>query len=221
MAVVLSQVPAPHYVVENFIGDEGIEALLRYCVANEDAFASASVGDGTQTLIDGQVRRSRSLTRADEFIHSVHDSFRSRLSAMLPQIVAALGLSTFVPSVFELELVAHNNGAFFARHIDTFTGTGNLPSHQRMVSAVYYFYAHPKAFSGGALRLYPLAGGADGRSCRDIEPVRDTLVCFPSFAPHEVLPISCPSGVFAASRFAINTWICREAPGRPAPAASG
>lgn len=221
MAALSSQLPAPHYLVDNFVGDDGVEALLRYCVGNEDAFSAAAVGDGTQTLVDGQLRRSRSLTRPDEFIHSVHASFRQKLSAKLPQILAALGLSPFVPSVFELELVAHNDGAFFARHIDTFTGAGKLPSHQRIVSAVYYFYANPKAFSGGALRLYPLVGGADGGNWRDIEPIRDTLVCFPSFAPHEVLPISCPSGLFASSRFAINTWICRDAPGQPVPDAAG
>jgi SM-20-related protein len=204
--------PAPHLVIENFIDEVALKALLQYCIGKEDAFSLAAVSDGTQSLVDGQLRQSRSLTQADEFILSVHTSFRMQLSAMLPRILAALGLSSFVPSVFELELVAHNDGAFFARHIDTFTGAGELPEHQRMVSAVYYFHASPKAFTGGELRLFPLLGQGDNARWRDIEPVNNTLVCFPSFAPHQVLPIVCPSGAFADSRFAINTWICRQAP---------
>ncbi|MGE0152944.1 MAG: 2OG-Fe(II) oxygenase [Reyranellaceae bacterium] len=212
MAALSSQSPAPHLAIENFIGEEAAETLLRYCVSHEDAFSAAAVGDGTQSLVDGQIRRSRSLARSDEFIDAVHASFRRKLSDLLPRIVAALGLSPFAPSAFELELVAHNDGAFFARHIDTFTGAGPLPPHQRMVSAVYYFYARPQAFTGGELRLHPLLGG-DGGIWLNIEPARDTLVCFPAFAPHEVLPIACPSGAFADSRFAITVWICRDAPG--------
>src|SRR5690606_6893562 len=130
--------------------------------------------------------------------------------SLLPAITAALKLSPFDPTVYEMELVAHNDGAFFARHIDTFTGANGLPPTQRMISAVYYFFETPRRFSGGELRLYPVLGGV--ANWADIEPVCDTLVCFPSFAPHEVLPIACPSGQFAHSRFAINTWICRDNP---------
>jgi Rps23 Pro-64 3,4-dihydroxylase Tpa1-like proline 4-hydroxylase len=32
---------------------------------------------------------------------------------------------------------------------------------------------------------------------------------FPSWAPHEVMPISCPSKRFTDSRFAINYWVYR------------
>jgi len=203
-------VAAPHHLFPGFLGRRGVEQLLAYCTGNEGAFSEASVGDGKQALVDGQLRRSRSLTKPDNFIYAVHAEFRRRLEHLLPAITAALKLTTFVPTVYEMELVAHNDGAFFARHIDTFTGSGDLPPTQRMISAVYYFFDTPRRFSGGELRLYPVLGGAT--SWVDIEPVCDTLVCFPSFAPHEVLPIACPSGQFAHSRFAINTWICRDNP---------
>ncbi len=203
--------PAPHHLVPDFLGPRGVEQLLEYCTGNEAAFSEASVGDGSKALVDGQFRRSRSLTKPDQFIYAVHAEFRRRLENLLPSITAALKLSPFEPTVYELELVAHNDGAFFARHIDTFTGAGELPPTQRMISAVYYFYDTPKRFSGGELRLYPVLGGG-GTQWINIEPVCDTLVCFPSFAPHEVLPIACPSGEFPDSRFAINTWICRNNP---------
>ena len=185
-----SRMPAPHHVVSPFLGRKGVDQLLDYCIGNEAAFAAASVGDGKQALIDGQLRRSRSLAIPDEFAHAVHAEFRRRLAIMLPDLIAALKLSPF----------------------DTFTGAADLPPTQRMISAVYYFHAAPKAFSGGALRLHPVLGGGEDGSWVDVDPVCDSLVCFPSFAPHEVRPIACPSGRFSDSRFAINTWICRDDP---------
>jgi len=205
-----SNTPAPHHIVPSFLGQRGVEQLLAYCTGNEAGFSDASIGDGKEALVDGQFRRSRSLTRPDDFIYAVHAEFRRRLESLLPTITTALKLSPFNPTVYEMELVAHNDGAFFARHIDTFTGAADLPPTQRMISAVYYFFDTPKRFGGGELRLYPVLGG--GTRWVDIEPVCDTLVCFPSFAPHEVMPIACPSGQFAHSRFAINTWICRDNP---------
>jgi Rps23 Pro-64 3,4-dihydroxylase Tpa1-like proline 4-hydroxylase len=40
----------------------------------------------------------------------------------------------------------------------------------------------------------------------DVEPLHNSLVVFPAWLPHEVLKVSCPSGRFADSRFAINCW---------------
>jgi Rps23 Pro-64 3,4-dihydroxylase Tpa1-like proline 4-hydroxylase len=104
-----------------------------------------------------------------------------------------------------LELVAHGDGAFFARHFDT-----TAHHRRRIISTVYYFHALPKAFSGGVLRLHSMAAtGRDGTFI-DIPPDYDTLVFFPSMFPHEVLPVKSPSGKFLDSRFAINCWICES-----------
>ena len=75
-----------------------------------------------------------------------------------------------------------------------------------VLSGVYYFNAEPKAFTGGALRLHAI-GGKNGENFVDIEPVRNGLLVFPAWAPHEVLPVSCPSKRFINSRFAINCWV--------------
>lgn len=202
--------PAPHFVVPNFLGQAAVAQLLRYCVSNEAAFGTTSVGDGQSTKIDGRLRRSRSLTRPDQFAVAVQRTMQERITAMLPAIVAALKMGPFQPAKFEMELVAHGDGAFFAKHIDTFTGIADLPPAHRMISAVYYFFAEPKGFSGGELRLYPLLDANDEGNYLDIQPVNDTLICFPSFAPHAVRPIICPTGQFGDSRFAINNWICRD-----------
>jgi Rps23 Pro-64 3,4-dihydroxylase Tpa1-like proline 4-hydroxylase len=76
-----------------------------------------------------------------------------------------------------------------------------------VISAVYYFHTLPKAFSGGALRLHSLAASGKLGTFVDVEPDCDTLIFFPSWFPHEVLPVHCPSGRFMDSRFAINCWV--------------
>jgi Rps23 Pro-64 3,4-dihydroxylase Tpa1-like proline 4-hydroxylase len=75
-----------------------------------------------------------------------------------------------------------------------------------VLSGVYYFHRLPKPFSGGALRLHAIG---DESRFADIEPACDTLVVFPAWAPHEVLPVRCPSGAFMDSRFSINCWAYR------------
>jgi Rps23 Pro-64 3,4-dihydroxylase Tpa1-like proline 4-hydroxylase len=135
-------------------------------------------------------------------------NFKGELKAnvieLLPVMFDRLGIKPFAPGEIETSFVAHGDGAFFARHIDTLRfREGSL----RAISAVYYFHALPKAFSGGLLRLYSLAKGGPHI---DISPDYDTIVFFPSFFPHEVLPVKCPSQRFLDSRFAVNFWINRN-----------
>src|SRR5262249_43378463 len=127
---------------------------------------------------------------------------------LVPRLIAELGITSLVPSNhIELELVAHGNGAFFKRHIDTFTGAAANDKSKRLISGVYYFHSEPKAFSGGVLRLYRFGRVENGDDFIDIQPEQNVLVAFPSWAPHEVLPVTCPSGRFADARFSVNCWI--------------
>jgi SM-20-related protein len=85
----------------------------------------------------------------------------------------------------------------------------------RILSAVYYFYREPKAFFGGALRLYrlnlrPSTISAHTNDFIDVEPLQNSLVAFPSWTTHEVRPVSCPTGNFSDYRFALNCWFCRR-----------
>ena len=114
-----------------------------------------------------------------------------------------LGYKLFDPARIELEMVAHGDGAFFLRHADTVIRR-EMTSY-RAISAVYYFHRLPKSFSGGVLRLHSI-GSKEG-SFVDIEPTNDRLIFFPSWFPHEVTPVICPSGRFEDSRFSINCWI--------------
>jgi SM-20-related protein len=110
----------------------------------------------------------------------------------------------FVLARMEVELAAHGDSAFFRRHIDAPAPDPTNPGKGlRMISGVYYFHGQPKGFSGGVLRLY---GEGPQAPFTDIAPTHNSLVAFPSWLPHEVMPVVCPSRRFADSRFAINCW---------------
>ena len=131
----------------------------------------------------------------------------SRVADLCTHGLGALGIRPFPVAEAQLEMVAHNDGAMFSRHIDTLTEE-NRPfgASDRIVSLVYYFHRQPKAFSGGELEVFPILGGTSTL----IEPLDNRLIAFPSELPHEVLPVSCPSRAFEDSRFAVNVWLGRR-----------
>ena len=125
----------------------------------------------------------------------------------VPSLLEQLAVKPFELRTTELEISAYNDGAFFRRHIDTVTGVGGLDSH-RIVSGVLYLHGQPRRFEGGELRIFPYgAFDAAGDEHLDVQPSANSCVFFPSWAPHEVRPVRCPSGQFQDSRFAINIWL--------------
>jgi SM-20-related protein len=193
--------PPPFHVARNFLGDALVERLLGFAMANEDRFEPTRVARGD---LDPTIRISRGLRD----LRAIRPDIAPPLKAVLPVALMKLGIGPFEPAKLELQFVAHCDGAFYAHHIDTIT-TSQERSTDRVISGVYYFSALPKAFTGGALRLYSIAPAEAGGVFVDIQPDRDTLVLFPSWMPHEVLPVTCESGRFIDSRFAINCWFCR------------
>ena len=132
------------------------------------------------------------------------NEFVTTITALVPSLLQRLSMPVFTPAAYEVELVAHGDGAFYRRHLDLHAGEHG-PSLRRMLSAVYYFYREPRAFSGGALRIYSF----DGSASVDFQPENDTLVAFPTSAPHEVLPVAVASREFIDSRFAVNCWVLK------------
>jgi Rps23 Pro-64 3,4-dihydroxylase Tpa1-like proline 4-hydroxylase len=123
--------------------------------------------------------------------------------------MAKTGFRGAAPSILELELAAHGDGAFYHAHTDIAVGETRKKrsdKSDRVLSAVYYFYAEPKAFSGGELRLFQLG---ENPAFVELQPLQNSLVVFHSWVPHEVRPVSCPSGEFRDYRFAINCWYRR------------
>jgi Rps23 Pro-64 3,4-dihydroxylase Tpa1-like proline 4-hydroxylase len=190
--------PPLHVVLHDFLDAEMHQGLLDWALENEARFVPTLVGGGQP---GGDIRISRGLSD----LGPLNKPLRERAKEALPRLLPGLGMRPFPFKVEQLELVAHNDGAQFKRHVDTnLTGAG--PTLRRVVSAVYYFHAEPKAFSGGELRIYGLGPNA---SSVDVFPDQNTLAAFPSFMPHEVRPVSCPSKRFLDSRFAINIWFHR------------
>ena len=103
-----------------------------------------------------------------------------------PELFRGAGLRPFEVSRYELELVAYQDGSRFGRHIDTMRA-GDADESDRLLTGVYYFHAEPKAFTGGALRLYRFGHSGDAAGDYvDIEPEQNMLLVFPSWASHEV-----------------------------------
>jgi Rps23 Pro-64 3,4-dihydroxylase Tpa1-like proline 4-hydroxylase len=194
------EIPAPFRLVPGFLGDDLIERLLAFANANRDIFVPARVG-----LDQGEVAPEiRSSLMTSDF-GPMKEEIKARFAAIREQAVADLRLSSFEPASIELQLVAHGDGAFYKRHIDTSMDTQRSDT-DRVLTGVLYFHALPKGFSGGQLRLHSILRPEQGGTHVDVEPERDMLLLFPAWAPHEVRPVSCPSGEFARSRFAINCW---------------
>jgi len=180
---------------------EETAALLGHAAASQAEFTATVVGVGARGRVDPSAR----ISLASRTLGEVGPALARRLKAAAPDLVAALKMSAFEISRVELQLVAHGDGAFYRRHIDTQT-TGDV-ENIRVLSAVYYLHRTPKRFTGGALRLHAIG---DEARFADVEPAHNTLVAFPAWAPHEVMPVSCPSGEFMDSRFAVNCWLHKK-----------
>ncbi|HEX4737237.1 MAG TPA: 2OG-Fe(II) oxygenase [Allosphingosinicella sp.] len=193
-----------------FLEEEEREGLLRWTLDQREWFKHSTVVGG---LIDPERRASESTGKLGPF----RPVFEQKIGRLLEDIFRRTGVRPFEPEYYELEIVAHGDGAHFAPHTDIPVGPGRKPlggdrsgKQDRLLSGVYYFHREPKGFSGGALRLYRFGseGGAP-EDWIDVEPEQNSLVVFPTWATHEVRPISCLSKDFADSRFAVNVWLCR------------
>jgi predicted 2-oxoglutarate/Fe(II)-dependent dioxygenase YbiX len=193
----------PHLVLNDFLDRDAAAGVLAYALAREAAFQPTTTGGAAGQRTNPRMRTSLALRDLGPF--------RAVLSAKMlehmPEFAARLGVAAVNDARLELELVAHNEGAFYKRHIDTQTASDR--DTIRVLSGVYYFHAEPKAFTGGALRLYAI-GDPENRRFIDIEPINNSLLAFPAWAPHEVMPVGCPSKRFASSRFAVNCWAHRN-----------
>lgn len=206
----------PHRLIRDFLPSPLPAALLDWAVENQADFKPTTMGYGGQANQEPTQRRSVGVRK----FGPMEPVLRQRALEIAPALFDDLRVSPSQVGSVELELIAHNDGAFLKRHIDTFTGVAwAAASGSRVLSAVYYLHHLPKAFTGGCLRLFPFGASGEEDGYLDIEPEHNTLLAFPSWASHEVLPISCPSKKFADSRFAVNIWL--RAPAPAAKAADG
>jgi predicted 2-oxoglutarate/Fe(II)-dependent dioxygenase YbiX len=201
----MGTVMPPYLVIGSFLEEDTVAGLLDFALGHEHSFEPTKVGRASPKTIKPKIRVSLGMRDLGPF----KPILKSKMLALVPDLVAKLKTPAVNTPQLELQLVAHGDGAFYKRHIDTHT----VPDREsiRVLSGVYYFHSHPKAFTGGALRLYAIGDPAMATFV-DIEPEHNTLLVFPSWIIHEVMPVSCPSHRFVDSRFAINCWIYRSKP---------
>lgn len=147
-----ARLPMPPYCALRDFLDAGTHAaLLEFALANEARFCPTRIGRG----YDPGFRVSLGLWD----FKPLKTVLRTRIRTLIPQLITELRVDSFEPARIELELVAHGDGAFFKRHIDTQREIHAAGKSIQVISGVYYLFAEPKAFTGGELRLYRFGGG--------------------------------------------------------------
>ena len=190
----------PYQVIRNFLDAETVAALLDFAVSHETEYVPATVyGAGHLP----SVRVSSVLPDFGRF----DELLRAKVRDQIPTLTSALRIPPFEESRIEIELVAHNDGAFYKPHIDTFTGPKTDLSAVRVISGVYYFHREPKPYSGGELRLYDFQRDESEPHFVDFVPEPNMFLAFPSWARHEVRKVECATRRFEDSRFAVNCWV--------------
>lgn len=192
MLEVDSKVPV-HLILDKFLPEDIRKPCLDTFLDDEGGFTASKVKYGE---LDFKTRQSKSY----ELSTPVKALFQGFIAKRFEEIFECLKTRAPSDPKFEFQAVAHQDGDYYRVHIDT---AMRKKGKRRLISCVYYLHSDPKAFSGGQLRLYSI----NGKMHVDIEPQNNRIVFFPSFYPHEVLPIRVGSKSFADSRFSITGWI--------------
>src|SRR5690348_5401353 len=201
----MDQLLLPYVQIRDFLPDTELAELLDYVLSQQQKFKPATVGNGDRSLLNRDMRVA--LTCGN--LGPLEIRLEARFRDALPFMAEKVGVPPPLPDSLEVGLAAHGDGAFYRPHVDLVIGNDvNNPTAEagRVLSAVYYFHAEPKRFSGGELRLFRLGSDSD---FVDIEPLQNSLIAFHSWMRHEVRPVMVPGGDFRDYRFAINCWYGR------------
>jgi SM-20-related protein len=198
----------PFLAYHNVLGADYVVGLLDYVMARQSDFQTGVMHNRkTGELVADPVQRdSVYLTDLGVFLRPI----KSFISAVAAPALRGLHLNEPKVEPTEFAITAYCDGGHIGEHIDTY----ERPERIRILSCVYYFAMTPRRFSGGELRLYSFPKGAaieqqQLTSFVDVEPCTDTLVIFPSWIRHQVMPVRVPSGAWPDSRFTINCWMHR------------
>ena len=197
--------PAQCVVLDEFLAPQELEGLTRFTLEHEADFGASEVVSPTSEkgVINYEHRRSRLLF--DVGPHQ--DVILNRIKSVLPQVLDQLGMEEFPIAGVEVQITASNDGDFFRFHNDN--GSDKVAS--RNLTFVYFFHREPQPFEGGELRIHDARREGETfvseGSYQTIVPGQNQIVFFPCELMHEVMPVKCPSGLFADSRFTLNGWL--------------
>lgn len=199
---------ARYLVIDDFLCPAEHKDMLVLATASEQNFTAGTVvGDHPEH------RQNLVIPSFGESAHA--KLIQNRVLVWYPVLAKALGVPVVPVGAVESQLTAARSRQFYKLHADL------GPDCPRELSCIYYIFRQPRGFAGGELRLYDCLEQGGGSRPADtfevVDPVSNRLVAFPSSEFHEAMPVRCPSGQFADSRFAITTWIHRA--GKPDPEA--
>jgi len=192
--------------LENLLPAEQVSALIDFVRSNEAQLQPSGVlaAPGDEHV---EVRRSKTLFALDE----IWPFFEQQLHGLLPTIRKELGIPWFQLHHVERQLTVHEDGDFFGLHNDS----GGPQVATRALTWVYYFNCEPKGFEGGALRIYDsverdgiLYAGDD---FIELEPTSNSVIFFPPWVHHEVLPVRSAASGLEGCRMTVNGWFHTEA----------
>lgn len=199
---------ARYLVIDDFLCPLEHKDMLALATSSEKNFEAGTV--------DGDQPEHRQNLVIPTFGDSAHARLiQNRVLVWYPLLAKALGMDVVALGMVEAQLTAARSRQFYKLHSDV------GPDCPRELSCIYYMHRQPRGFAGGELRLYDCVE-EDGQSrpavtFEVVHPVSNRMVVFPSGEFHEAVPVRCPSGDFADSRFAITIWLHRAA--RPDPEA--
>ncbi|MBE9461047.1 2OG-Fe(II) oxygenase [Dyadobacter subterraneus] len=192
----------PYMHIHDFLSDELNAEILAYAVKRQLDFKQSVIYSGGIKKIS-ESRISLTLKNFEPYKTIIQESIRKRV----PALVDGLKLSKFNAGEIETEFVSYGDRSLFKSHIDT--AVHKKTEKPRVISVVYYLHSIPKKFEGGNLRIHTISIGEEKEHSIDISPDNNSLLAFPSFAPHEVRPVIAPGIDFKDRRFAINCWILK------------
>jgi SM-20-related protein len=203
----------PYLIFRDALGPEYVAGLLDHVLDRQADFQTGLMHDRQtgELFADPVIRDALYLNDLGAFVAPI----KAVVTAIAAPALEALHLSEPQVEPMEFIITAYGEGGHIADHIDTYRWLDRV----RILSCVYYFTSTPRRFTGGELRLYgfpkfaTVGGEPPAPSFVDIEPRTDTLIVFPSWLRHKVLPVHVPTGAWADSRFTVNCWIHRAAAG--------
>ena len=196
--------PAPFLQFDNFLAPERLDALLDF-VDRRQGDLSVSVA-GADVADAHEARVTQTLYEVDE----VWPLFGEQLEALLPTMRKELGVPHFRLQHTERQLAVHFEGDGYGPHSDN----GGVKVGTRALTYVYYFNRQPARFEGGEMRMYNFVERDGqrhiGTGFHDVEPRHNSIVFFPSWVHHEVLPLVAEVDGLDGARMTFTGWYHAE-----------
>lgn len=174
-------------VIRDYFSPALLDALSTriHALQDEQALSPAGIGRGADNSENPDIRRD--VTRWLERQHQTEIALLDEMESLRKALNRRLMLGLFF---YEAHFALYEQGAFYARHVDSFRGRRN-----RLISTVLYLNENWQPQDGGLLALYEENNEVPFLT---VAPERGTFVLFLSEeVPHEVQSAARPRASIA------------------------